>query len=350
MTTADGSETGAGLVRRSPAPVEREARVLLGLAEDAPAEVTVIRPGRAVIVSARDGAWFVKRDAPAVLDREIAAAAAAPYGYDGSPPAPVCLARSTDGGLAAFEGLVGWTSLHALHEQGDLRLDDRLAHLGQMLARLHAAPAPVSLPNATPPLAELLTLDVDDLAHAVGETPALVAELQHAPGLEAALRGLGAVAPSGRRLVHGDLKLDNVMAGPGPGQLRLVDWELAGAGDPAWDLGSALGDLMFRWLSTVRPAPGTSLATWLRDTGIALDRARDGAAALLGGYAAQAHPLPDRLTVARYVGVFLLHRALAFVERHGRFAGQGRLFARIGAQLLICPQAGGVLIESRAAA
>ena len=324
--------------------------MLLGLADDASAEVTVIRPGRAVIVRTRDGAWFVKRDAPAALDREIAAAAAAPCGDDGRPQAPICLARSTDGGLAAFEGLVGWSSLHTLHDQGDLRLDDRLVHLGETLARVHDAPAPRSLPRVAPPLCELLILGVDDLVDVVGETPALVAELQRAPGLDAALRGLSAAAPSGCALVHGDLKLDNVMAGPTPEQLRLVDWELAGAGDPAWDLGSALGDLVFRWLSTVRPAAGAGLDTWLSDAEAGLARARGGAAALLHGYTARARMLPDRLTVARYVGVFLLHRALAFVERHGRFAGHGRLFARVGTQLVVCPQAAGVLIDGAAAA
>jgi hypothetical protein len=55
-------------------------------------------------------------------------------------------------------------------------------------------------------------------------------------------------------LVHGDLRWANVLAmlDDEPQRLWLVDWELACLGDPAWDLGSVLADLLaaaaVRWL------------------------------------------------------------------------------------------------------
>jgi aminoglycoside phosphotransferase (APT) family kinase protein len=45
---------------------------------------------------------------------------------------------------------------------------------------------------------------------------------------------------------HGDLRLDNVLVDPTSDSpdLRLVDWELGGPGDPAADLGWVVGDLL----------------------------------------------------------------------------------------------------------
>jgi aminoglycoside phosphotransferase (APT) family kinase protein len=47
-------------------------------------------------------------------------------------------------------------------------------------------------------------------------------------------------------LVHGDLRWANVLVDAAEEQSRvlLVDWELACLGDPSWDLGSALADLV----------------------------------------------------------------------------------------------------------
>jgi hypothetical protein len=50
--------------------------------------------------------------------------------------------------------------------------------------------------------------------------------------------------------IHGDVKLDNLILRNGDCSetLVLVDWELARLGDPRWDVGSALGELLQLWL------------------------------------------------------------------------------------------------------
>jgi aminoglycoside phosphotransferase (APT) family kinase protein len=70
------------------------------------------------------------------------------------------------------------------------------------------------------------------------------------------------------RLVHYDLKWDNLLvvrsgrrARP---RLKIVDWELAGLGDPCWDAGAVFGEYLRCWAGSI-PAngegqPGTLLA------------------------------------------------------------------------------------------
>jgi len=55
-------------------------------------------------------------------------------------------------------------------------------------------------------------------------------------------------------LVHGDVKWDNclILAGAGADEeLRLIDWETAAAGDPCWDIGSALSHYVSAWLFSI---------------------------------------------------------------------------------------------------
>ncbi len=56
-------------------------------------------------------------------------------------------------------------------------------------------------------------------------------------------------------VIQGDWKLDNCLISPERDRLRLVDWEFAGWGDPAWDLGTLLQsywNFWVRWPSEYR--------------------------------------------------------------------------------------------------
>jgi hypothetical protein len=44
-------------------------------------------------------------------------------------------------------------------------------------------------------------------------------------------------------VIHGDLRFDNCLAGPND-QISFIDWECATQGDPCWDLGSLVAELL----------------------------------------------------------------------------------------------------------
>jgi hypothetical protein len=121
------------------------------------------------------------------------------------------------------------------------------AELGRALAALHAAtrggvPVPataacgiVALPDTAP---EDRGVARDGgawlVADAVAGDPVLAEALRRCGGL---------LAPA--CLVHGDVKWDNAILDPGPpAAVRLLDWELSGLGDPAWDVGAGLADTL----------------------------------------------------------------------------------------------------------
>src|SRR3954452_17322174 len=106
------------------------------------------------------------------------------------------------------------------------RLVDEVARAA---AGVHALAPPAELPAAGGPPALAAVEFVEAELASLGEPH---------PALEAGLRWLRANLPAEREpvLVHGDLRLGNLMVDEG-GLVALLDWELCHAGDGAEDLG-----------------------------------------------------------------------------------------------------------------
>lgn len=123
-------------------------------------------------------------------------------------------------------------------------------------------------------------------------------------------------------VVHGDYKWDNCLATEG-GDVRLVDWEAAGGGDPAWDVGSAFTDFLSDWLGSI-PLSGARPETHLNALARRpLTRMRPALRAFWSAYltaAGQAGPDANQLLLraTRYGGVRLLQSAF----EHGQYAGE----------------------------
>lgn len=128
--------------------------------------------------------------------------------------------------------------------------------LGAWCASLHAlhiAPGPIKLSADPLPWADRLIVMAQDAIDALTKRarrdpalqPALARCIHERDLLRAALNAAisdphDPLGPRPARMLHRDLRPPNILVAPGAGgQLDLcgvVDWERAGAGDPAWDL------------------------------------------------------------------------------------------------------------------
>ncbi|HEV3002379.1 MAG TPA: phosphotransferase [Solirubrobacteraceae bacterium] len=170
---------------------------------------------------------------------------------------------------------------------------------------------------------------VADLRDAAREDPAL------AGGLEE-LRAAWTTAA----FVHGDLKWENVMLGEAAGapRVHLVDWEMGGFGDPAWDVGGLLHAYLRTWVFGMPCEPGDPAP----DAADALAPARASAAALWAGYRAAAAPEPagDFLVRSmRFAGARLLQTAFEHAVGTSALSHHAVLLAQLAANVVADPEA-----------
>jgi aminoglycoside phosphotransferase (APT) family kinase protein len=125
--------------------------------------------------------------------------------------------------------------------------------LGRTLAALHELPA-------DPPDASIWGLELPEPPHRLvldlsAGAQDLLARIQASEFIRERL-GEVARADGHRGVVHADLRWENCLALPAPGARRrtrvlLLDWELAGRGDPAFDIGSVLAEYLRVWVGSV---------------------------------------------------------------------------------------------------
>jgi aminoglycoside phosphotransferase (APT) family kinase protein len=203
--------------------------------------------------------------------------------------------RSLRAELCAYR-LARWVAPLAAVMPGAVLVDERQQAL--VMECLSAAPTwphPETTPRPLSPaeavaLAEAMarwhhaTLDValaPSLAHGILGLPAdidvagrdrpestrrlmarIAADPELAPVLSAAAAGYSA-----RCLIHGDLRRENVMVDEA-GRLRVIDWDLSGGGDPAWDLGSLVAQLVLEPArQSLALGRGSALDAWSAETG-----------------------------------------------------------------------------------
>lgn len=138
--------------------------------------------------------------------------------------------RAVATGLAECLG-----DLHTLHAAAD---DHALEEMTPGVVHLHR-PGPALLRDGS--------LGALELVRAVQRDAPLVA------GLDALRRSDIPARP-----VHFDVKWDNIVVGRSPTTLQLIDWEMAGLGDPAWDVGCVVGAYLSSWLYSLREEEGGS--------------------------------------------------------------------------------------------
>lgn len=207
--------------------------------------------------------------------------------------------------------------------------------LGRAVALLHDAPLTVPGRPSPPWILSLVAPPIEILAIASAAHLEILRIVQRSReicrGLTALGSGSGAEVP-----VHNDLRFENCLLEPRRGRLdlKLVDWELAAMGDPAWDVGSALAAFAALWLFSFRWAPGMSMAAVAGTAAIPLGRIHPAANAFWRAYASTRNLGPRELA--------------PFLARSVRFAAarllqlsweRSRLATRPGAEVICTIQA-----------
>ena len=204
-------------------------------------------------LTAADGrGLFVKRliGPPAETAERFGRATAFAAFTDAAPPrrwrAPALLGADAEAGVLVYEQLPDAASATEWIEDLDVAFARRI---GRAVGELHAAPADAVPPGARVPselgAAQLAALSVEQYAASSGADLEAWALLQHDKALTRALAALAErslAAP--QRPGHCDLRLDQILRiGDG---IHLVDWEEFRLADPALDVGSLVGEWLYR--------------------------------------------------------------------------------------------------------
>jgi aminoglycoside phosphotransferase (APT) family kinase protein len=245
-----------------------------------------------------------------------------------------------DAGVLVLELVRDAEDLRARHARLETFPECHGRDLGAALGTLHREMR-ATYPPASPAWAlSVHRPDTTVFREASAANLELIQVLQATEGLDAILDELRA----GWRvetLIQQDVKWENCLVSTDD-ELRLIDWEMAVAGDPHWDLGSALAQYLGFWLFSI-PVTGTVPAE--RFPALArfpLDAMKPALRACLEGYAEAADgtaALGDedlRRTVA-YAGARLLQNAYESSQFAQRLDSAAILHLQLGANLLQRP-------------
>jgi hypothetical protein len=171
---------------------------------------------------------------------------------------------------------------------------------------------------------------------------------QRFPSLSRAIDDLGeSITPS--CLVHNDLKINNILLDlnwerSGSKVIKLIDWERANWGDPAFDLGCILGSYLEIWLDGLIIGNNLSINESLQLATTPLELIQPSLNTLiqsyLEGFPAITIARPDYLDrVIQFAGLSLVRRVEITIDKDRFFGDRGIIMLQVGKQLLCTPQA-----------
>lgn len=152
-------------------------------------------------------------------------------------------------------------------------------------------------------------------------------------------------------LIHHDLRWDNclVVTAAGPSgrrrlELRLIDWELAGLGDPCWDVASLFADYLSFWALSIPATPVEAIEPRLERARYPLEAVQPAVRACWQSYARH---MALRLAAARvswlrritaYTGARLIQTAYEHLQSEVQMTSRGALLLQLGVNILLRPE------------
>ncbi len=222
--------------------------------------------------------------------------------------------------------------------------------LGSALARLHGrSTSPDDRTQLQRGPAEVLALHRPSSSILASTSRAgleVVAISQTAPGLGDALDE----AATGWRyeaLIHGDVRWDNclVLARPGSTRttrIKLIDWELARFGDPAWDIGSVFAEYIGAWIGALPASAQKDPARAVELGRIPLGRIHPPVRAFWEAYRrgridAQEDPAELQMRSAAMAGARLIQNGLERADRRAGLPAMSVILLQLGFNTLTRP-------------
>jgi aminoglycoside phosphotransferase (APT) family kinase protein len=252
------------------------------------------------------------------------------YGF-----APRCLELDRAGRTVVLELLPEARDAQELGRTDPTRALRALTELGEALASLHRLPLDSRAPLAQPVLPPI---ERPSAAHLQASTPALWDCLRDLQGRRGLIDGYerwraGLVAD---RVVHGDLKLDNVIVAEE--RVLLADWELAGRGDPSVDVGGAIGSMATVWLDGLALSPDEPAERWVDRGAVSFGALRAAIAAFADGYAGVARDRDWSADAVRSAAYWLVARAVSEASLSRAYAPATMLKLRVASSLAKRPE------------
>jgi len=147
---------------------------------------------------------------------------------------------------------------------------------------------------------------------------------------------------------HHDIRWENILtcraARKRTPSLWIVDWETAGLGDPAWDLGCLFAEYLSHWLSSIPVASAGDVTEYLALASYPLEAAQQAIVSAWTGYSRRLKSNSinhtERLRrVTKYLGSRLVQRALELDQRWATPTVEAVCHLQVGARTLADPDA-----------
>ena len=224
--------------------------------------VDASRRNRNFRVSGRPGESYLLKQGLAADSAQTLANEVALYRRLTAEAAPIasCIPRlyvyDSARGVLILEWIADSLDLYRYHAARDRCSLVLAAALGRVLAALHTvAQDGEAFRRDAPWVLSLHRVQLDALRYLSAASIELIKVIQSE---EPFARGLDKLRDGwcSETLVHRDVKWENCIAHAPEGatrltRIKLVDWEMAGWGDPAFDVGSGFSDFLGHWLAAV---------------------------------------------------------------------------------------------------
>ncbi len=314
---------GGGIVVRD---VSSKNRNFAAVVEGGPSYL--LKQGRSA-----EGATTVAREA-AVFEELVA------RGEELDRHLPAVVDWDPDEGLLIFELLREAEDLRARHMRTQGFPAALGAQLGSALGTLHREMRATYPEAPTPWVLSIHRPDSGVFRNSSAANLELIGIVQNAEGLGERLDELR----QGWRvetLIHQDAKWENCLVG-GDERLHLVDWELAVAGDPHWDLGTAIGQYLGAWLSSIPVVAGEPPERFPALARFPLDAMKGALRALCEAYAGASDGRPALAEeplqrAVSYAGARLLQDAFEGSQFAQRLNSTAILHLQLGSNLIQRP-------------